>query len=125
MKKALTLLLATLSILACSSPAGIDKESFASPAKDHYPQTWFHFIGNNVSLEGITADLEAIAQADISGVQFFHGYQGNNKWPEVGEGIAPLSENWDDAVKHIAQECSLYADPRRSRDHRRRLLRHP
>lgn len=105
MKKALTLLLATLSILACSSPAGIDKESFASPAKDHYPQTWFHFIGNNVSLEGITADLEAIAQADISGVQFFHGYQGNNKWPEVGEGIAPLSENWDDAVKHIAQEC--------------------
>ena len=105
MKKALTLLLATLSILACSSPAGIDKESFASPAKDHYPQTWFHFIGNNVSLEGITADLEAIAQANISGVQFFHGYQGNNKWPEVGEGIAPLSENWDDAVKHIAQEC--------------------
>lgn len=39
MKKALTLILATLSILACSSPAGIDKESFASPAKDHYLQT--------------------------------------------------------------------------------------
>lgn len=81
-----------------------DREAFASPDKVHYPETWFHFIGSNVSLEGITADLEAIAGAGISGVQFFHGQFGN-KWPEVGEGIAPLSENWDDAVKHIAQEC--------------------
>ena len=105
MKKVIINFLTVFTILACSSPAGLDKESFACPAKEHYPQTWFHFIGNNVSVEGITADLEAIAEAGISGVQFFHGYQGNEKWPEVEEGIAPLSENWDDAVKHIAQEC--------------------
>ena len=30
-----------------------DKELFASPDRVHYPETWFHFIGNNVSLEGI------------------------------------------------------------------------
>ena len=90
---------------ACVHDAGLDQDKFACPDKYNYPQTWFHFIGNNVSLEGITADLEAIAQAGISGVQFFHGYQGDAKWPQVEEGIAPLSENWDDAVKHIAQEC--------------------
>ena len=81
-----------------------DKELFASPDRVHYPETWFHFIGNNVSLEGITADLEAIAGAGLSGVQFFHGHFGG-PWPQVGEGIAPLSENWDAAVQHIAKEC--------------------
>ena len=91
--------------MACTQTTVLEKDMFISPDKTHYPQTWFHFIGSNVSLEGITADLEAIAQAGISGVQFFHGYQGDEKWPEVEEGIAPLSENWDDAVKHIAQEC--------------------
>ena len=81
-----------------------DRELFASPDRVHYPETWFHFIGNNVSLEGITADLEAIAGAGLSGVQFFHGQFGG-PWPQVGEGIAPLSENWDAAVQHIAKEC--------------------
>lgn len=81
-----------------------DRELFVSPDKVHYPQTWFHFIGSNVSLEGITADLEAIAGAGFSGVQFFHGQFGG-KWPEVGEGIAPLSENWDETVRQIATEC--------------------
>jgi hypothetical protein len=81
-----------------------DRQWFASPHKVHYPETWFHFIGNNVSLEGITADLEAIAGTGISGVQFFHGQFGGT-WPGVEEGIAPLSENWDDAVQHIAKEC--------------------
>lgn len=81
-----------------------DRELFASPDRVHYPETWFHFIGNNVSLEGITADLEAIAGAGLSGVQFFHGHFGG-PWPQVGEGIAPLSENWDAAVQHIAKEC--------------------
>ena len=53
-----------------------DVEAFQSPAKVHYPETWFHYIGGNVSHEGITADLEAIASAGISGVQLFHGQFG-------------------------------------------------
>ena len=92
-------------LMACTQTTVLEKDNFYCPPKDNYPQTWFHFIGNNVSIEGITADLEAIAEAGISGVQFFHGYQGDQKWPEVNEGIAPLSENWDDAVKHIGEEC--------------------
>lgn len=81
-----------------------DKKFFLSPEKVHYPETWFHYIGGNVSLEGITADLENIAAAGISGVQLFHGQFGG-AWPGVDQQIACLSPLWDGAVKHTAEEC--------------------
>ncbi|MDR1817622.1 MAG: hypothetical protein LBR07_05505, partial [Puniceicoccales bacterium] len=40
-----------------------DKAAFATPPRVNFPQTWFHFLGGNVSREGITADLSAIAGA--------------------------------------------------------------
>jgi len=81
-----------------------DVEQFAQPASHNRPETWFHFIGGNVSTQGITADMEAIASAGLSGVQLFHGQFGG-KWPETGEPIACLSEKWDGAVKHTAEEA--------------------
>ena len=81
-----------------------DVQAFAAPDKVHYPETWFHYIGGNVSMEGITADLEAIASAGISGVQLFHGQFGG-RWPATTDSIACLSENWDEAVRHTAEEC--------------------
>ena len=81
-----------------------DLEAFHKPQQIYYPQTWFHYIGGNVSKEGITADLEAIAKTGISGIQLFHGQFGG-PWPGVEPQIACLSPLWDDAVKHTAQEC--------------------
>ena len=81
-----------------------DTQAFATPDRVHYPETWFHYIGGNVSHEGITADLEAIASAGISGVQLFHGQFGG-QWPATTDDIQCLSENWDAAVKHTAEEC--------------------
>lgn len=81
-----------------------DRQAFASPDRVHYPETWFHYIGGNVSPEGITADLEAIAAAGIRGVQLFHG-QAGGKWPATGEDITCLSPTWDEAVRHTAEEC--------------------
>lgn len=81
-----------------------DYKAFNSPDRVHYPETWFHYIGGNVSFEGITADLEAIASAGISGVQLFHGQFGG-RWPATTDDIQCLSENWDEAVKHTAAEC--------------------
>ena len=81
-----------------------DAQAFETPDRVHYPETWFHYIGGNVSLEGITADLEAIASAGLSGVQLFHGQFGG-RWPETTDSIACLSENWDAAVRHTAEEC--------------------
>jgi hypothetical protein len=81
-----------------------DAELFKNPPKVYHPETWFHFIGGNVAKAGITADLEAIARAGISGVQLFHGQFGK-PWPGVEPQIACLSPLWDDAVKHTAEEC--------------------
>nr|WP_184550316.1 glycosyl hydrolase [Mucilaginibacter sp. FT3.2] len=81
-----------------------DKVAFMSPPKVYYPETWFHLIGGNVSKKGITADLEAIAQSGISGIQLFHGQFGG-AWPGVSPQIACLSPLWDDAIRHTAQEC--------------------
>lgn len=80
-----------------------DYESFVKPDRVHFPETWFHYIGGNVSHKGITADLEAIASAGISGVQLFHGQFGG-QWPATTEDIHCLSENWDAAVRHTAEE---------------------
>lgn len=81
-----------------------DVEAFMSPPKVYYPETWFHYIGGNVSLEGITADLEAIAEAGFLGIQLFHGQFGG-PWDGVDPQITCLSPLWDNAVKHTAEEC--------------------
>ncbi|SDF56036.1 Glycosyl hydrolases family 2, sugar binding domain [Mucilaginibacter pineti] len=81
-----------------------DEASFQNPSKVYHPETWFHYIGGNVSKEGITRDLEAIAKAGISGIQLFHGQFGG-PWPGVEPQITSLSANWDDAVRHTALEC--------------------
>ena len=79
-----------------------DEKAFVAPGKVHYPETWFHYIGGNVSHEGITADLEAIASAGISGVLLFHGQFGG-RWPATTDSFACLSQHWEAAVKHTAE----------------------
>lgn len=80
--------------------------NFQNPPKNNYPQTWFHYLGGNVSLDGITRDLEAIASANIAGVQLFHGQLSKNThWSKVSPPIECMSELWESAVKHTALEC--------------------
>ena len=81
-----------------------DRALFLDPPGVYHPETWFHFIGGNVAKPGITADLEAIAAAGISGIHLFHGQFGG-AWPGVAPQIACLSESWDDAVRFTAGEC--------------------
>ena len=50
-----------------------DASLFKTPKKAFFPETWFHYVNGNVDKAGITADLEAIAQSGLAGVQFFHG----------------------------------------------------
>lgn len=60
------------SVKELSSPfENADANKFKSPPKVFYPETWFHYIGGNVSIKGITADLEAIADAGFSGIHCF------------------------------------------------------
>ena len=83
----------------------VPPDAFKTPPRDAYPETWFHFIGGNVAREGIRADLDAIAAAGISGVQFFHGRADGKAWPGVTNQIECLSPNWDRLVGDLADEC--------------------
>jgi len=70
------------------------------------PETWFHVIGGNASKEGVAADIAAIADAGISGIQFFHGgWAKDEPWPGVTNMVPCLSENWVDLVKFAETEC--------------------
>jgi hypothetical protein len=93
------------SLQELNAPFGTqDRANFLSPPAVYNPETYLLFIGENISKEGITADLEAIAEAGISGVLFFHGQFGG-LWPKVDKPVVSLSPQWDDAVKHIGDEC--------------------
>ncbi|MDR0686284.1 MAG: hypothetical protein LBF79_02330 [Dysgonamonadaceae bacterium] len=121
MKTYLYLILCTVSICACterpvrraSAPSAeelfrafgkSDAELFGKPTKNYCPETWFHYIGGNVSAAGITADLEAIAEAGFAGIQMFHGQFGG-AWPEAEPQIPCLSPAWELMIEHTAQEC--------------------
>ena len=81
-----------------------DEERFRKPDKIFYPETWFHFIGGNVSKEGIDADLQAIHDAGLSGIQWFHGYFGG-PWPATGHQLTTLSPEWEDMVGYLGRKA--------------------
>ena len=79
-----------------------DQKLFKHPDRIFYPETWFHFVNGNVSREGITRDLEAIAESGIQGIQFFHGRMNDDVWPGTEEPIECLTPKWEDLVRHTA-----------------------
>ena len=79
-----------------------DREHFQTPPKVFWPETWFHFLGDNVSEAGMEADLEAIRNAGISGIQWFHG-NADGRWPGVDRPVKPLSPEWDEMVAYLAR----------------------
>ena len=87
--------------LLCAVCAALSSAGASSSA----PETWFHIIDGNASKEGIAADIAAIAEAGIGGIQFFHGGWGGAPWPGVKEPIPCLSEKWTELVKFAETEC--------------------
>ena len=95
--------LSVLFALTAAISAFAQEESlFRNPPKENWPETWFHFIGDNVSPEGVEADLKAIREAGIGGIQWFHGAFGG-RWPGVENPVVPLSGEWDRMVEHMAR----------------------
>ena len=103
MKNFLLVSLAGMASLASLASEALSVDDFRNPPRENRPETWFHFIGGNVAKKGVTADLEAIAGAGISGVQLFHG-QAGSEWPGVKPQIKCLSDKWEDLVGFVADE---------------------
>ena len=97
------LFLGAIGLMAVQGLA-LDVESFAHPAAERHPETWFHLIGGNVAKAGLDADLDAVKAAGISGIQLFHGQFGG-PWPGVSPQIPCLSADWDDLIKYAAEGC--------------------
>ena len=47
------------------------EESFKSPPDSAKPYTWWHWVSNNASKEGITKDLEAMKAVGLGGFTLF------------------------------------------------------
>lgn len=78
---------------------GLDA-AFAKPPASARPHTWWHWMNGNITKEGITADLEAMAQAGIGGAQIFNVDQGI----PAGK-IAYMTPEWLQAMTHAAKEA--------------------
>jgi hypothetical protein len=66
-------------------------EQFDNPHMEYKPCVWWHWMGSNLSKEGITKDLKAMKEAGIGGATIFniasaiqesHVPTENNPWPE-------------------------------------------
>ena len=77
-------------------------DAVATPA--HAPETWFHIIDGNVSREGLAADIKAIAESGISGIQFFHGGWSAKPWPGVKD---PAEVTY---LRRCTDEGNIYND---------------
>ena len=84
---------------AAKQAASLDR-LFANPSRAARPHTWWHWMNGNVTKEGITADLEAMANVGIGGAQIFNVDQG------VPKGDAPFfSPQWREAFTHAVKEA--------------------
>ena len=80
--------------------AEFSPETFRSPPRSARPHTWWHWMNGNVTKEGITADLEAMARVGIGGAQIFDAGLALPK----GD-VAFATEAWYDCIVHADREA--------------------
>lgn len=105
-KKASVLLISLFLQIGCTGSdktASIDletlKSGFITPSPDNTLWCYWYWIGDDISREGITKDLEAMKQAGIGGA-----FIGNIN-PEEKDGKVPiLSEEWWEHMVHAINE---------------------
>lgn len=88
----------------------IDPEAaFRSPDESAKPGVWWHWMGSNVSAEGITQDLEALADAGFGGATIFGMSDVCTPWAGRIEnsptpGLVAFTDPWWKLVAHAAAE---------------------
>ena len=105
------LLLASAAALLQDAKAATLEKDFSNPPVQARPCLWWHWMGPNISQEGITKDLEAMKEAGIGGATIFHITSAvtvgakptaNCPWPE----ITYRSPKWWQLMKHAASEAN-------------------
>ena len=80
--------------------AGTLWDGFVNPPAAAKPHVWWHWMNGNVTKEGVTADLEAMASAGIGGAQLFDAGCSVPAGP-----LKYYTDEWFDMVKHAASEA--------------------
>ena len=87
--------------LAAATQADELKKNFATPPAEARPWVYWFNVSGNLTREGITADLEAMARVGIGGVLFFDVDQGAPK------GKALYAESlWRELIQHACKEAA-------------------
>ena len=77
------------------------ESGFQSPPDSAKPQTWWQWMNGNVTKEGITADLEAMKQIGLGGVEIFNADCG------IPPGQVKFnSPEWHEMFKHAVAEAN-------------------
>ena len=97
MVKCLSIAAAAVSLTAMGT---VDDAAFMSPPRACAPHVWWHWMNGNISKEGITADLEALAEVGVAAATFF----------DASCDIPPGPVKFDtpefyDAARHAAKEA--------------------
>ena len=85
------------------NPADPLETGFKNPPESAKPRTWWHWTNSNITLEGITKDLEWMKRAGIGGMQLADVASGQGQ--SVMNKIVFGSAEWLDAVRHAASEA--------------------
>lgn len=97
-----SVVLTCLASLAFAAPASAADElvrGFASPPPETKPAVYWYWISDNISKDGITKDLEAMARVGIG-----EAYIGNIEMRGAHGKIKVLSDEWFDAMAHAFRE---------------------
>ena len=77
--------------------------SFQDPPESARPRTWWHWTGGNVTLDGISKDLNWMKKVGIAGFQLADVSFGSGQ--TVDDKVLFASERWLAAVLHAAKEA--------------------
>lgn len=75
-------------------------KAFANPPRNAGAYTWWHWMNGHVTKDGITRDLEAMAEVGMGGFQNFNVGSGIPKGP-----VEMLSPEWLDLTRHAISEA--------------------
>ncbi len=88
------------SIALLAFAAMLSTGDFRNPPASARPHTWWHWMNGNVTKDGITADLEAMARVGLGGAQIFDA---GLALPKGGVDFA--SDEWYDMVAYASREA--------------------
>ena len=102
---ALALLLSGISFstLLHAGEASLRAE-FLNPPDSSRPRTWWHWIDDKVTKDGITKDLEAMKRIGLKGAHITNIWQGGLPDGTAGDACV-LTPHWLNLVEHAAKEC--------------------